>query len=224
MHTTATIRRRRRRCAVDAASDGPQAPLLDHIRCPRFLSLVTHILPHGWCSQYGVMPRTSFLLFALFTTHCCAAKQIAQDAAQDAVFPFGDRKLHTTARTSNSSWGRGPSPTRQDANCTKAGVWPAMRCIAHGGGRRCDEPGCDKIALGYKGTASSPGVPRRRGARAGGASPTGAASAARSRAATRVPRGARESATLTGAAGKLICRDSRPVTFTAHQRLSHACA
>ena len=56
--------------------------------------------------------------------------------------------------TSNSSWGRGPSPSRQDANCTKAGVWPAMRCIAHGGGRRCDEPGCDKIALGYKGTAS----------------------------------------------------------------------
>ena len=123
-----------------------------HIRT--FLSLVTHILPHGWCSQYCVMPRTSFLLFALFTTHCCAAKQIAQDAAQDAVFPFGDRKLHTTARTSNSSWGRGPSPSRQDANCTKAGVWPAMRCIAHGGGRRCDEPGCDKIALGYKGTAS----------------------------------------------------------------------
>ena len=62
-HTTATIRRRRRRRAVDAASDGPQAPLLDHRRCPRFLSLVTHILPHGWCSQYCVMPRTSFLLF-----------------------------------------------------------------------------------------------------------------------------------------------------------------
>jgi hypothetical protein len=33
----------------------------------------------------------------------------------------------------------------EEVGCNKGAVGPTSWCIAHGGGRRCEEPGCSKV-------------------------------------------------------------------------------
>jgi len=72
-------------------------------------------------------------------------------AGGDGAEPH-DSSLEKKARTSSSSSSPAAAQPHQRKRCDVSGCPKGAvtlgRCVAHGGGRRCGEPGCSKAGVG----------------------------------------------------------------------------